>query len=150
MSRWRRFAGAPLLATRTHGPRHNNLGKFSVAQGRLDEAAGEYQATLRLKPSDASAHSNLGIVYAKLHRLDEAIAEYHAALAITPENAKFWFNLGNALRAQRRKEEAARCVLARHRVQRDRQGCIAPRYELGSVLLESGPAKEAGLQAESS
>jgi tetratricopeptide (TPR) repeat protein len=40
---------------------HNNLGGVLSAEGKLDEAAAEFKAALRLKPSDPSAHSNRAI-----------------------------------------------------------------------------------------
>jgi Flp pilus assembly protein TadD len=124
---------------------HNNLGSVLNAQGRLDEAAREYQAALRLKPSDASAHSNLGIVFARLRHFDDAIAEYGLALGIVQENPKVWFNLGIALRAERRNGEA---VGAFSRAIDENARWIAPRYEMGTILLEMGRPAEAGRQAE--
>jgi len=124
---------------------HNNLGAVRSSQGRLDDAAREYQAALRLKPSDSSAHSNLGIVFARLHRFDLAIAEYHAALAVAPDNAKIWFNLGNSLRAQRRNDEAIQAFS--HAIDNNARW-TAPRYEMGTILLELGRTAEAGRQAQ--
>jgi len=124
---------------------HNNLGAVRSSQGRLDDAAREYQAALRLKPSDSSAHSNLGIVFARLHRFDLAIAEYHAALAVAPDNARIWFNLGNSLRAQRRNDEAIQAFS--HAIDNNARW-TAPRYEMGTILLELGRTAEAGRQAQ--
>jgi tetratricopeptide (TPR) repeat protein len=124
---------------------HNNLGAVLNSQGRLDDAALEYQAALALKPTDSSAHSNLGIVYARLHRYDEAIAEYHTALESAPDNAKVWFNLGNALGAERRNPEAVDAFS--HAIDNDAHW-TNPRYEMGTILLELGRPAEAGHQAQ--
>jgi tetratricopeptide (TPR) repeat protein len=124
---------------------HNNLGAVRSSEGRLADAAREYQAALRLKPSDSSAHSNLGIVYARLRDFDMAIAEYHAALAITPDNAKIWFNLGNALRSERRNAES---IQAFSNAIDNNARWTAPRYEMGTILLELGRPAEAGHQAQ--
>ncbi|MGA3170854.1 MAG: tetratricopeptide repeat protein [Chthoniobacteraceae bacterium] len=124
---------------------HDNLGNVLNTEGRLDEAVEQYQEALRLKPSDASTHSNLGTVYARLDRLDDAIAQYHAALALAPDNAKTWFNLGNALRAQGRNELALDAFS--HAIDENARW-VSPRYETGTILLESGRAAEAGWQAE--
>jgi len=124
---------------------HNNLGNVRNAQGRLDEAAREYEAALRLKPSDPSTHSNLGTVYVRLHRIDDAIAEYRSALRIAPDNAKFWFNLGNAYRAERRNIEALDAFS--HAIDSNARW-TTPRYEMGTILLELGRAAEAGRQAQ--
>jgi tetratricopeptide (TPR) repeat protein len=127
---------------------HNNLGGVLSSEGRLDEAAREYQTALRLKPSDAGAHSNLGIVFARLNRLNEAVAEYHAALALAPGNAKFWFNLGNALRAQRRNDEAVDAFSHAIEVNATERNWTTPHYEMGIILLELGRPAEAGHQAQ--
>ncbi len=124
---------------------HNNLGGVLSAQGRLEEAAIEYQAALRLKPTDSSAHSNLGIVFARLRHFGDAIAEYHSALKSAPGNAKIWFNLANALRAEHRNPEAIDAFS--HAID-DNARWIAPRYEMGTILLELGRPAEAGHQAE--
>jgi tetratricopeptide (TPR) repeat protein len=124
---------------------HNNLGAVLAAQGRLDEAALEYQAALRLKPTDSSAHSNLGIIFARLHRFDAAIAEYHAALAAAPDSPKIWFNLGNALYALHRNPEA---LDALSRAIDENARWTSPRYEMGAILLDLGRPAEAGRQAQ--
>jgi tetratricopeptide (TPR) repeat protein len=124
---------------------HNNLGAVLAAQGRLAEAALEYQAALRLKPTDSSAHSNLGIIFARLHRFDAAIAEYHAALATAPDSPKIWFNLGNALYALHRNPEA---LDALSRAIDENARWTSPRYEMGAILLDLGRPAEAGRQAQ--
>ncbi len=137
------------LATLARNPNawtaRDNLGNVYNAGGRLDAAVDEYQAALKLKPSDASTHSNLGTVYARLNWLDDAIAEYHAAIAIEPGNAKYWFNLGNALRGQKRDAEA---VDAYSHAIDDNARWTSPRYQMGAALLDLGRAAEAGRQAE--
>ncbi|HEX4085930.1 MAG TPA: tetratricopeptide repeat protein [Chthoniobacteraceae bacterium] len=124
---------------------HNNLGNTLNLQGRLEAAAAEYLAALRLKPTDASTHSNLGTVYARLQRFDEAIAQYRAAIALVPDNAKYWFNLGNALRLEKRNSEAIDAFS--HAIDENARWST-PRYEMGSILLGQGRAREAGEQAE--
>jgi len=124
---------------------HNNLGNALASQGRLPEAMAEYQAALRLKPSNVSAHLNLGAVFARLHRLDDAVSQYHATLNLAPDNAKAWFNLGNALRAQRHDADAIDAFS--HAIDYNARW-VNPRYEMGTILLESGRAREAGRQAE--
>jgi tetratricopeptide (TPR) repeat protein len=124
---------------------HNNLGSVLSSEGRLDDAANEYQAALRLKPADASAHSNLGVIFARQGKLDDAIAQYQASLAIVRENAKVWFNLGNALRAQHRNGEAVDAFT--HAID-DNARWTAPRYDMGAVLLEMSRPADAGRQAQ--
>jgi tetratricopeptide (TPR) repeat protein len=124
---------------------HNNLGGVLSAEGKLDEAAAEFQSALVLKPTDSSAHSNLGVIYARQHRYDDAIAQYHAALSVERDSPKVWFNLGNALHAERRNAEA---VDAFDRAIDDNARWTAARYEKGTILLEMGRAAEAGHEAQ--
>src|SRR5262249_52951784 len=42
---------------------HNNVGMGLIELGRLDEAAAEFRAALRLSPDSVEAHYNLGCVY---------------------------------------------------------------------------------------
>jgi len=122
---------------------HNNLGGVLSAEGKLDEAATEFQAALRLKPADASAHSNLGVIDARQGHYDNAIAQYHAALS-AEDNPKTWFNLANSLRAEHRDAEAVDAFS--HAIDDDARW-IAPHYEKGTVLLEMGRAPEAVYEA---
>jgi len=124
---------------------HTNLGAVLSSQGRLDDAAREYQAALSLKPTDPVAHSNLGIIYTRLGRYADAIAQYHLALDTAPDDPKVWFNLGNALRAQRRNTEAIDAFS--HSIDENARW-TAPRYAMGVILLELGRTAEAGHQAE--
>ena len=124
---------------------HNNLGDVFSAEGRLDDAAVEYRMALRIKPGNSSAHSNLGVILTREGRLDEAISEYRAALAIEPGSPKGWFNLANALRTSDRNAEA---LDAFGKAIDEDARWIAPRYELGSLLLDLNQPAQAGRQAE--
>ena len=63
-------------------------------QGKLEEAAAEYRALLKLKPDYAEAHANLGVVLARLNRYDEAAASYETALRLNPKLTPILLNLG--------------------------------------------------------
>ena len=49
-------------------------------QGQTDEAIGEFQQALRLKPDSANAHNNLGNALLNKGRTDEAVGELKQAL----------------------------------------------------------------------
>ena len=83
-----------------------NVGTELQAQGRLDDAAGQYRQVLELAPDDALAHSNLGTALAALGRPAEAIGHYERALELAPDDADSHSNLGNALVALDRTDEA--------------------------------------------
>jgi tetratricopeptide (TPR) repeat protein len=74
-------------------------------KGRLNEAATELKASLRLNSRNAMALSNLGDVYFQQGLLHDAISQQRAALDVDPSFAKAHYAL--ALTYQRRGEPAA-------------------------------------------
>lgn len=75
-----------LSADLFYGPAHNNLGVLFLAQGRLYEAAAEFEWARKLMPGHPDPRLNLGLALERGGRIDEAIASYHAALDIAPEH----------------------------------------------------------------
>lgn len=73
---------------------HNALGSIYLGQMRLDEAAGEFYAALKINPDYVEAHNNLGLTLRKINRLDDAIQEFEAALRLNPQYAEAHNNLG--------------------------------------------------------
>jgi len=80
---------------------HNNLGAELLdlsSPSAVAEAAGHFEAALRIKPDHATAHYNLGNALAAMPgRLNDAITHYEEALRLKPNNAEQHNNLGNAL-----------------------------------------------------
>lgn len=62
---------------------HNNIANAWRLEGRLDDAIGEFQKALAIKPHP-KIYANLGGVYRKQGRIDEALATYAQALALDP------------------------------------------------------------------
>jgi tetratricopeptide (TPR) repeat protein len=85
---------------------HYNLANELFAGGRLDEAIGHYEDSLRLLPDDPGAHTNLANALAKVGRFDEAIGHYEAALRLHPDFAKAHGNLAVVLQGRGRLDEA--------------------------------------------
>ncbi|MGD0884282.1 MAG: tetratricopeptide repeat protein [Thermodesulfovibrionales bacterium] len=73
---------------------HFSLGTFLDSQGRLDDAAREFQVAIKLNPDYVDAHNNLGIIYDQRGHLQEALKEYQIVLNIAPGNVKVHNNLG--------------------------------------------------------
>ena len=69
-----------------HGPAHNNLGTILMAQGRLYDAAAEYEWARKLLPGHPDPRLNLGYTLELAGRTDEAIATYRTALEVYPEH----------------------------------------------------------------
>lgn len=67
-----------------HGPAHNNLGVLLLKQGKLYEAANEFEWARKLMPGHPDPRMNLGMVLEQAGRYDEAIAMYATALEVYP------------------------------------------------------------------
>lgn len=75
-----------LAADLYHGPAHNNLGVVYLEQGKLYQAAGEFEWARKLMPGNADARMNLALVFERAGRIDEAISRYRDALEVQPEH----------------------------------------------------------------
>ena len=75
-----------LTADLYHGPAHNNLGVIFFEQGRLYEAANEFEWARKLMPGHPDPRLNLGLALEQGGRVDEAIQAYESALTIVPEH----------------------------------------------------------------
>jgi len=75
---------------------HYNRGEDLWQLGRVQEAIGEFQEALRVKPDDAAIHTDLGVALDKLGRQREAIDQYEQALRIKPDDATTHTDLGAA------------------------------------------------------
>lgn len=125
----------------------NNLGKAYGMTGRINEAIGEFERSLKINPQGFIAHANLGACYQKLGRFDEAKSEYRKALRIKPTEGrairKLWIvhvGLGNDYLKVGRLDEAMQEYLAAVALKPE----FAPvYYNLGNIFLKRGMLKEA-------
>jgi Tfp pilus assembly protein PilF len=78
------------------GPAHNALGKVYFHQGKLYEAAWEFQYAMKLMPNQPEPHNNLGLVFEAVGKLDEATDAYGKAVAMEPDNVHAMGNLARA------------------------------------------------------
>jgi len=69
-----------------NGRAHNNLGTLHLAQGRLYEAANEFEWARKLMPGHPDPRLNLALTLEKAGRIDDAIATYATALEVYPEH----------------------------------------------------------------
>ena len=63
--------------------------------GRHAEALADFDAAIRLDPTDAEAHVNRGLTYFDLGRHVEALADYDAAIRLDPNYATAYTNRGS-------------------------------------------------------
>ena len=80
-----------------------------MQQGRLEEAASNFQRAVELRPADTETRNDLGVVLGRLGRRDEAEASYREAIRLRPAFADAHNNLGNLLRNRGRHDEAIAC-----------------------------------------
>ncbi len=69
-----------------HGPSHNNLGVLLLAQGRLYDAAGEFEWAKRLLPGHPDPRLNMALTFEIAGRTDEALELYATALEVYPDH----------------------------------------------------------------
>jgi tetratricopeptide (TPR) repeat protein len=67
------------------GPAHNNLGVVFLHQGKLYEAAHEFEWARKLLPGNPDPRVNLALTLESAGRLGEAFKAYETALEVTPE-----------------------------------------------------------------
>jgi cytochrome c-type biogenesis protein CcmH/NrfG len=68
------------------GRGRNNLGVIYLAQGRLYDAAFEFEAARRLMPDNPDPRINLGLTFERAGRLDDAMDAYTTAHELNPDH----------------------------------------------------------------
>ena len=75
-----------LTADLYHGPAHNNLGVIYFRQGKLYEAANEFEWARKLMPGHPDPRLNLALVLQRAGHVTEAVGAFEAALEAAPEH----------------------------------------------------------------
>jgi tetratricopeptide (TPR) repeat protein len=73
-----------LTADLYYGPAHNNLGVILLRQGKLYDAAGEFEWARKVMPGLPDPRFNLALTLENAGRTNEAIAMYDNALSVYP------------------------------------------------------------------
>ncbi len=107
---------------------------------RLDEAAEQYRAALRLDPKQKEPHFGLGQILAAQSQLSEARSELEVALRSQPRNDEYHSEYGGVLERLGQKDEAGAEHLTAIR--------LAPKsgrvhYDYGMFLLRDGKLDQA-------
>jgi len=74
-----------LTADLYHGPAHNNLGVLYLKDGKLYEAAHEFEWARKLMPGHTDPRVNLAITLERAGKIGDAMDAYRAALEVEPE-----------------------------------------------------------------
>ena len=98
---------------------HLQLGRVLEAEGKKDEAIGEFQSALKLAPADADARREVADLYASTGKNDLAEAAYRALVTGQPNDPELHRGLGKALLLQKKFPEAQQEFLAAVRLKRD-------------------------------
>ena len=75
-----------LTADLYHGPAHNNLGVLYFREGKLYEAANEFEWARKLMPGHPDPRLNLALVLERAGHVAEAFDAFEAALEVAPEH----------------------------------------------------------------
>ena len=119
---------------------HSNLGLVLLEQGRIPEAAGQYEEAIKIDPKNPVAQLNLCNALTRLGRPAEALPHGEAAVRLDPRNADAQVDLGLALVALGRAAEALPHYAEALRLQP--QAADVP-ADLGVALVQLGRGAEA-------
>ena len=124
---------------------YSNLGASYEALGRHGEAAGYFEAAIRISPGLVEAYSGLGDSLYEMGRYEEAAAAFRRGVIINPSYAPLRMELGRAYRRLGRLPEAlAEMKQAASLAPRD----FGARFYLALMYLENGLRPEALAEAE--
>jgi len=118
----------------------NNLALALLDSGRTEEAIGEFQAALRVRPEYVLARQNLADALIKTGRVDEAIQHWREALRIDPNLAMVHYRLGSLLLGRNAVDEAMPHLAAAVQL---RPSMAEAHNNLGVALLKSGRREDA-------
>jgi tetratricopeptide (TPR) repeat protein len=118
---------------------HYNLASALNAQGRIDEAIGEYQTAIRIQPA-VVAYTSLGVAYEAKGLINEAIEQYRLALRLQPDDADVHTYLAIAYAESGALNNAIEHFRIAVQLQPDSANA---QYGLGRAYLEKGRPAEA-------
>ena len=125
-------------------PAEELIGRILVSQGKLPEAATQFQRVLGMSPSNAAMHGFLADVLFAQRRFEEAISHYQVLLASQPGITSALGNMGAALASVGRLDEA---IAAFQRVASLDPQSVNAQRNLAQAYLQQGNAHQAEVHA---
>jgi tetratricopeptide (TPR) repeat protein/mono/diheme cytochrome c family protein len=117
-----------------------NLGVVFESQGKLAEAADQFQRAVRIDPSHARAVHGLAMLAQKSSKWDEATRYIERSLRLNPDFAEARVNLAVVLMKRRKFDQAAGEL---RRVLKENPDYLAAHTTLGIVAAERGDLAQA-------
>jgi len=117
-----------------------NLGSALLLEGKMDDAAGQFNEVLRLAPANADAWCDLGYISAAHRQFDDAIADYGRAIQIDPVFASAFHDRGIAFEAKNDWADAIQDYRTAIRLAPDDE---STHKHLGLALARAGQTREA-------
>jgi tetratricopeptide (TPR) repeat protein len=90
---------------------HFQLGRMLAIAGKNEDAVSEYQAGLKLDPTDVKARGDLADLYVRLRKFDDAKQIYTELLTTSPNDAGLHYMLGRTLLQRKRFADSERELL---------------------------------------
>lgn len=119
---------------------HYNLAAMLQAKDKLDDAIGEYELAVRLRPDDATANNAIGAALVTAGHADKGAEYLQTALKARPDYFDAHYNLGFALAAQNDFEGASKQFSMALQLQPQDANVEA---NLGAALAQMGRFPEA-------
>jgi tetratricopeptide (TPR) repeat protein len=120
-----------------------NLGQYSLARGRLDDAIDQLEQAVKVAPSSAEAHVLLGTALYMNGVHDKGMGQLEQGMALDSRNVLAHFNLAAILEEQGRWDEA---ISQLQEVLRLRPNYAQAYVGLGYALQQKGKTAEAVIQ----
>ncbi len=127
------------------GLTHLAKGSELAQQGKLREAAAEFEAALRRNPDLMPAHINLIAMYGQLGQFEQAEEHFRTAEQLDPGWVEIYHNWGLALLSKGEKDRAG--AMFRKAIEVNPNYADA-RAQLGALLHEQGRLDEAAAELE--
>jgi protein O-mannosyl-transferase len=122
---------------------HLALGSALAMEARNEEAARQFEDTLRIDPGDFQARRNLGLALYHMGRPEDALAQYRAIAPPSPDSSALHYDIGLALDLEGQTDRAiGEYTRALEIDPRDAEA----RNNLGSALFRTGRVREAIVQ----